>query len=367
MAFASKQTLRLLCLGPLLLLPLNGYLTGASALDWWLIWGAITVFLPMFWWIFGLSGVKAVIPLTGLTLMGVVLTPLNPTACLFFGYAGATVGFLGRSSWSLAALAIITVAIAIEVMVFGLSLGFWATTTLFTVVFGGYCIHWSETNRTNELLRRKQSEIERLAKVAERERIARDLHDLLGHTLSVSVLKARVAAKLIHRDPARAHREVEEIERISREALGQVREAVQGYRKAGIVEEFDNARSALYTANVKSSFEIDEEATKAPSQIANVLAMVLRETITNVIRHADATVCEVELVSVEEAVELKVTDDGAGGTFVEGAGLTGMRERVELLGGSMQIDSASGTSVRVRLPSLIGPRNIDDGTVKDVA
>ena len=360
-------TLRLLFMGPLLLLPLNGYLSGASALDWWVIGGAITLFVPLFWWILNLSGAMTAIPLTGITLLALVLTPLNPTACLFFGYAGATVGCFGRPSWSLTALAIIAAAIGIEALVFDLSVGFWASTTLFTVVFGGYCIHWSETNKANQLLQRKQSEIERLAKIAERERIARDLHDLLGHTLSVSVLKARVAAKLIRRDPDRAQKEVDEIERISREALGQVREAVQGYRSAGLVEELDNARSALDTANIQSSFEVDEAATKAPSQIANVLAMALREAITNVIRHAGCTRCEVELAKVGEAVVLEIGDDGSGGTFVEGAGLCGMRERVEALGGSVQIDGTSGTSIRVRLPSLIGPRVIDDDSVQDVA
>ena len=367
MLFATNSILRLLCLFPLLLLPLHGYRSGASALEWLLIWGAIALFVPLFWWIFRLSGVKAAIPLTGMTLLGVLFTPALPTACLFFAYAGGNVGFLGRPSWSLTALTIIVAVIGIEALVFDLSVGFWASTTLVAVVLGGYCIHWSEAQKTNAQLRRKQSEIERLARVAERERIARDLHDLLGHTLSVSVLKARLAAKLIGRDPDRAHREVEEIERISREALGQVREAVQGYRSAGLVEELDNARSALTTAEIEARLEIDDEAARAPGQVSNVIAMVLREAVTNVIRHADGTRCEISLVLVDKAIELKVSDNGTGGSLIEGAGLSGMRERVESLGGSMEIDVTSGMSVRVRLPILIGPRDIDDGSVQDVA
>lgn len=367
MTYPTKLILRVLFLGPLVLLPLDGYVSGASASEWLVIGGAIALFLPLFWWIFQLSGATAAIPLAGMTLLGALFTPMNPTMCLFFAYAGSTVGFLGRPSWSLTAMAIIATVIAIETLVLDLSVVFWAANTLVVVAFGGYCIHWSETNKTNEELMRKQSEIERLAKIAERERIARDLHDLLGHTLSVSVLKARLAAKLISRDPERAQREVEEIERISREALGQVREAVQGYRRAGLVEELENARSALDTANIEARFEVDDEATKAPSQVANVLAMSLREAVTNVIRHAGATRCEVELVKVDEAVVLGVVDNGAGGTFVHGAGLNGMRERVEFLGGSMEVDGASGTSIRVRLPMVAGPRDIDDRAVRDVA
>jgi len=337
-------------------LPLEGYLNGASASEWWVIWGAIGLFAPLFWWIFHLSRARSAIPLAAMTVLGAVFTPLNPHACLFFAYAGGTVGFLGRPSWSLAALAIIAAAIGIETLVFDLSVGFWASTTLFTVIFGGYCIHWSETNKTNEQLRRKQSEIERLAKIAERERIARDLHDLLGHTLSVSVLKARLAAKLIRRDPDAAQQEVEEIERISRGALEQVREAVQGYRSAGFIEELENARLALDTAGITSHFKIEDDAAKAPSQIAHTLAMALREAITNVIRHARCTRCEVELANADGAVVLKVDDDGIGGTFVEGAGLSGMRERVESLGGSMQLEGISGASIRVRLPIIAGPK-----------
>jgi two-component system sensor histidine kinase DesK len=346
---------------PLLLLPLKGYMSGASALEWLVIWGMIALFVPLFWWIFRLSGAVAAIPLAGMTLLGVVFTPVNPAACLFFAYAGGNVGFLGRPSWSLTALAIIVAVIGIEALVFDLSVGFWASTTLFAVVLGGYCIHWSEMQKTNEQLHRKQSEIERLAKVAERERIARDLHDLLGHTLSVSVLKARLAAKLIARDPDRAQQEVEEIEGISREALDQVREAVQGYRSAGLVEELDNVRSALNTAEIEARFEVDDEATGAPGRVSNVIAMVLREAVTNVIRHAGGTRCEIGLAIVDKAVELKVGDNGRSGTLIEGAGLSGMRERIESLGGSMEIDSTSGTSIRVRVPILAGPGDVADG------
>jgi two-component system sensor histidine kinase DesK len=365
MLSASNKILRVLCLAPLLVLPLDGYRSDASTSEWLVIWGAIGLFVPLFWWIFHLSGARSAVPLAGMTLLAALFTPLNPNASMLFVYAGGTVGFLGRPSWSLAALAIIVAFIGIETLVFDLSVAFWASTTLATVIFGGYCIHWSQMSKTNEQLRRKQSEIERLAKIAERERIARDLHDLLGHTLSVSVLKARLAAKLINRDPTAAQREVEEIERISRGALEQVREAVQGYRSTGLVEELDNARSALATANIEARFEVDDEATAAPRQIANVLAMALREAITNAIRHADCTQCEIELVKVDQAVVLKIVDNGAGGVFVEGAGLCGMRERVEALGGSVELDSASGTSVRVRLPLRVGPTDI--GSVQDVA
>ena len=363
----SSQLLRVPLLGPLALLPLQGYLSDSSTAEWLFIWAALALFVPLFWWIFDLSGAKAAIPLAGMTLLGALFTPVNSAMCLFFAYAGGSVGFLGRPSWSLMAMAIIAAVIGIETLVLDLGMAFWAANTLVVVSLGGFCIHWSQTNKTNAELRRNQSEIEHLAKIAERERIARDLHDLLGHTLSVSVLKARLAAKLIRRDPDAAEREVDEIERISREALGQVREAVQGYRSAGLVEELENARATFATADIQANFEVDDDATKAPSQIANVLAMSLREAVTNVIRHAGSTRCKVELVKVDHAMVLKVVDNGVGGARVEGAGLNGMRERVAALGGSIEIDGSSGTSIMVRLPILEGPRDVEDGSAKDVA
>jgi two-component system sensor histidine kinase DesK len=304
-----------------------------------------------------------------MTLLGAIVTPINPTACLFFGYAGACVGFLGRQSWSLAAIVVIAAVIGFEALMLDLGIGFWAVNTLVVVTLGGVCIHWSEINKANAELMRKQSEIERLAKIAERERIARDLHDLLGHTLSVSVLKARLAAKLIRRDANAAEKEINEIERISREALGQVREAVQGYRNAGLAEELDNARSALNTANVDSQFSIDDEAAKTPSQIENVLAMALREAVTNVIRHAGGTRCRVELSTQDQNVVLQIVDNGSGGAIVPGAGLNGMRERVESLGGSIDVDgtSMSGTILKVRIPMVTQPKSVDSRSVQDVA
>ena len=150
-----------------------------------------------------------------------------------------------------------------------------------------------------------------------------------------------------------------------------MREAVQGYRSAGLMEELDNAGSALATANVEVRFSIDPEAAKVPGRIDNVLAMSLREAVTNVIRHADGTHCRVELSMVDQAVVLEVADNGRGGApggvIVAGAGLSGMRERVESLGGSIEIDGRSGTMVRVQLPLVLGPTSVDSRSVQNVA
>src|SRR5438105_13442886 len=124
----------------------------------------------------------------------------------------------------------------------------WLWPVIFTVLIGAANVHQQQRSAANARLRLAHDEIEHLAKVAERERIARDLHDLLGHTLSLIILKSELASKLADRDIERARNEIRDVERISREALTQVRAAVRGYREGGLRRELDSAREALDTA-----------------------------------------------------------------------------------------------------------------------
>jgi two-component system, NarL family, sensor histidine kinase DesK len=187
-----------------------------------------------------------------------------------------------------------------------------------------------------------------MAMIAERERISRDLHDVLGHTLSVIVLKSELASKLATTDPARAAEEIRDVERISREALAEVRAAVQGYRSAGLAAEVSNARRVLETAGVQLESSLDSPS--LPPAQEGVLAMALREAVTNVVRHARAGVCRLDLRESGGWCEMEVADDGRGGSLPEGNGLSGMRRRIEALGGTLELDGATGTRLRIRVP-----------------
>jgi two-component system sensor histidine kinase DesK len=187
-----------------------------------------------------------------------------------------------------------------------------------------------------------------MARVAERERISRDLHDLLGHTLSVIVLKAELASKLFSRDPERAQNEIHDVETISRDALVQVRAAVRGYRLVGIEGELRNARTALEAAGIRLEAAVEPPGLTPVQE--TVFALALREAVTNVVRHARAKVCRLTLRQSDRFCELEVADDGQGGAVVEGSGLLGMRERVEAIGGAVECDGSKGTSLRVRVP-----------------
>jgi len=139
-----------------------------------------------------------------------------------------------------------------------------------------------------------------------------------------------------------------DVERIGREALSEVRTAVVGYRAKGLGGELDGARRALAAAGVEATVEADLPA--LPIAHESALALALRESVTNVVRHADARHATIRIGVEESRVVLEVADDGRGGSGPEGAGLTGMRERIAALGGAVQRDGESGMRVRVTLP-----------------
>jgi two-component system sensor histidine kinase DesK len=199
----------------------------------------------------------------------------------------------------------------------------------------------------NAELRLTQAEVRRLATVAERERIGRDLHDLLGHTLSVVALKSELAGKLLDRDPAAARAQIREVEEVARNALAQVREAVAGIRAAGLEAEIAAARLALLSADVHLDQRLAPVAMDGKVELT--FAMALREAVTNIIRHASATRVEVELSTDDKGLRLVIADDGRGGVERPGNGLSGMRERLHALGGRLDVDSPPGAGTRLVL------------------
>ncbi|HWM86654.1 MAG TPA: sensor histidine kinase [Kofleriaceae bacterium] len=201
--------------------------------------------------------------------------------------------------------------------------------------------------RRNSQLRLTQEEVERLARMTERERIGRDLHDLLGHTLSLIALKSELAGKLLERDPGSALGEIREVEGVARDALGQVRRAVTGIRAAGLEVEVTRARLALLSREVELDARLDR-LDLAP-EVETALAMALREAVTNVLRHARAGRVEVALRRSGSRALMEIADNGRGGRVCPGQGLMGMKERVNALGGAIEIDSAPGSGTRLRL------------------
>jgi two-component system sensor histidine kinase DesK len=235
---------------------------------------------------------------------------------------------------------------------------YWIGYGAFILLTGGVCLHRTQTDRASARLQAANDEIERLAAIAERERIARDLHDVLGHTLSLIVLKSELASRLGTSDPVRAMLEIRDVEDVSRQALKEVREAIRGYR-AHFSDELVRARRLLDAASISVVVDcsIGSGALCGHRPAEETLALVLREAVTNVVRHSRArrATIRVSRDAGADTVRLEVADDGVGNRVnwgAEGNGLRGMRERVESLHGTLAMDAThTGTRLIVDLPA----------------
>jgi two-component system sensor histidine kinase DesK len=332
----------------------------ASLLDWVAVVVLIAVFLPLYVAGYRAAGDRQLLLIIGvMTALGVAGSLINGGASVFVIYAAGFAAYLEpvrRAVLVIAALVgILALMLAISPVPQPWRFVGLAPALVFTIVTGAANLFDAERERAQRRLRRADEEIERLAALAERERIARDLHDLLGHTLSLIVVKSELAARLVESDSQRAGDEMRDVERIGREALAEVRAAVVGYRAKGLRGELDGARQALAAAGVEATIEADLPALPIASESA--LALALRESVTNVVRHAGARHATVRLIAEESSIILEVTDDGRGSSGPEGAGITGMRERITALGGTVQRDGGPGTRVRVCLPVEATSRN----------
>jgi len=316
---------------------------------------AIAVFLPIYWRSYEARPTAVLSIAIAMALIGSALTPISFGGNTFVIYALATVGY--GLSMRAAAIFYVFACVAYGVVLSVSGLPPWLllpVAMIGGVVMVGAVFGRIQSQRNAEL-RLTQEEVRRLARMNERERIGRDLHDLLGHTLSLIAIKSELAGKLLSRDASAAATQISEIESIARKALGEVREAVSGIRASGFGAELAAARLSLLSAGVSLDARIPALPQLA-SEIESALAMSLREAVTNIVRHADADRVEVELQADPRSLALSISDDGRGSAIKPGNGLTGMRERIEHLGGRLTVDSAPGLGTRLRiwLPMLTG-------------
>jgi two-component system sensor histidine kinase DesK len=287
----------------------------------------------------------------GMLLLGLLLWPFNSVGFGYIVSAGSMLALLPSWRRWLAVVLLMTLPVT------AMSLWLQVSPIVMLAIFSaslltglGHRLQVRNIRRDAEL-RLSQIEVRRLATLAERERIGRDLHDLLGHTLSLVALKSELARKLALRDPAAAQREMEEVERVSRHALVEVRAAVTGMRRSDLAAELVSARLMLEASGVSFSAELPEGFALPPA-IEAPLALVLREAITNIHRHAHASEASVRFSIEATGLRMQIGDNGCGGLSTHGNGVSGMRERVRELGGTLEIDSPArrGTRISIRVP-----------------
>lgn len=312
----------------------------------------LVLFLGLYFGIFWARPPLNYVLLLGMAAMGLGLGTTNTGASTFIIFTAAFIPWVfERIKTAMTVLAVLALSIVIHGLIFRPANGFSITALVVALGVGLSNTHFAERNRTNRKLQMAQEEIEQLAKVAERERIARDLHDVLGHTLTVISVKSTLAGKLLDKDPAKARSEITDIEKVSREALAEIRNTLRGYSTYKLSDELHRAQAALESAGVKVSTE-SVDLLLSPAQ-ESVAALIMREAVTNVVRHAQARHCSLRIARNNGACVLEIQDDGCGGFTSEGNGLRGMRERVEALGGTLTYKSSAGTKLSFEFPLTV--------------
>jgi len=202
--------------------------------------------------------------------------------------------------------------------------------------------------KTNSKLEAARAEIASLAIEAERQRFSRDLHDLLGHSLSLIALKAELAGRLVFQDASASAAEMRDVEQAARRALGEVREAVTGYRSSTLSAELDGARAALSAASIELAYK--HAAGPLPADVEEVLSWALREGVTNLLRHSQARRCTISVSRRDGQAHLEIADDGRGSDMDRpslGLGLRGLNERVSNRGGRLVAHALPGRGFRL--------------------
>jgi two-component system sensor histidine kinase DesK len=281
-------------------------------------------------------------------LLSFALYPFGGLWGVFTIYACAFAAYIRPPRVAVLVVTTICAALLLFAWVIGMRWHEWIFILFMSVMVAVSSILFATLEENNRKLAESRETARQMTVVAERERIARDLHDLLGHTLTVVAVKADLAAKLLGRDPQRAAAEIDDIRSTARTALADIRAAVTGMRATTLAAEVAQARQALAAAGVTLNYSaaIDE----LPDHLEATLAYLVREGVTNVVRHAQAARCDIRIERDVDAVRLELRDDGAGGVTREGNGLRGMRARVEQYAGSLSITSDSGTRITIRMP-----------------
>lgn len=335
-------------LGYLPLYAIPWFFTRPTQLQLWGSAAGIALFLAIYLWGNRQSGRRRILATFAVLATGFALAWAGNWTVIAT-YAAALAGSVrpGRLATRLVA------ATAILTLLFALAIGtLWpwgAFAAFFMVMVGLATASGAALQDKNAALAAAQDEVQRLAATAERERIGRDLHDLLGRSLTFIAIQAELAAKLTPRDPDKAEAEMRAVAQTARQALGEVRAAVAGMTQASLAREVEQSRAALEAAGIACTVEGDAAAVEGGA--GAVLAMALREAVTNTIRHSGAGRCLIAIVKTGDGADLWVEDNGDGTGLREGGGIGGIRARLSAAGGRLSVEAGqSGTRLHASLP-----------------
>jgi len=293
------------------------------------------------------------IPIAVIAAVGVTVSIWNMGAFVFFFYAAYLAGWMDRGALSGTAILALLCLIVLCHYWWQDSMIYLLTGIIVTASISGSGFQARRLHRMSLDLRASRDQVSSLARAAERERIARELHDALGRELTAIALKADLADRLLSTNPDAARHELGELAQISRSALEDVRRSVQGEVTLDPLREAQQCRILLESAGIAVDIQVPEVLPPIASEKATALGFVLREAVTNVVRHAQASHCALTLSvrSHPATLALDVVDNGRGpGTRQRGQGLSSMAARLADLGGTLEIVEQAGTRLHAQVP-----------------
>lgn len=289
-------------------------------------------------------------PIAGIVLVAALITPVNPGSISMFAYAGFFIGFayaLPRYLLLMALLIALLVVLELTLTIHWHLFLLMGVPIVLAVSFLGRAEQAKHKHRLAE--QQSEDEIKQLATMVERERIARDLHDILGHTLSSIILKADLAHKLLaHQQSDAAQQQLTELSQIAREALSQVRQSVSGYKHQGLAAEVSKLLARLRDAGFQAV--LTGEIPQLAGRQETALILVLTELVTNVIRHSNGDRCWLSFVPQGHDMTVCLRDNGKASDIKEGNGITGLRERLAAIGATLALQQQDGLSACIQLP-----------------
>lgn len=323
----------------------------------WVIWTTFlsaAVFVVLYFYTFWQTGLAAWFCVLAVLSLGVVAVNFNPGASVFFVYAAAFCVQIKPQKHAFAMVFFIAGVAAVYSFIFSMPPYFYLPAIIISILIGLVNIYEAELKNKNKQLRISQDELRKAAATAERERIARDLHDVIGHTFSLINVKAQLAQKLIHKDPDKAQQEIKELEQISRSAMAEVRQTVSNYHEKDMASEISKAKILAQSADIRLTCQADALPKEGP--LNSALAFVIRELMTNIIKHSNASQCRIEYQKNHGTHHLTISDNGklAGTSIKQGNGLRGIKERVEALRGNTNLSTDKGFCFSVEIPESVG-------------
>jgi len=311
---------------------------------------ALLLFLLCYFWAYRCNRKEMHWPIVGIVVVAALITQVNPGSISMFAYAGFFIGYaypLRRFLLLMALLIALLVTLDLTLTIHWNLFLIMGVPIVLAVSLLGRAEQAKQRHRLAEL--QSEDEIKQLATMVERERIGRDLHDILGHTLSSIILKADLAEKLLARQHTdAAQQQLTELSQIARDALSQVRQSVSGYKHQGLTAEVAKLLNRLRDAGFQALLIGDMPQLDNRRETALILA--LTELATNVIRHSNGDCCQLSFDQQDKLLHINLHDNGNVTKVTEGNGIKGLRERLAAIGGQLTTTYTDGFNAAIQLP-----------------